>query len=539
MSVRNVIARNTAFNMAGRIWDAASNIVLTAYIVPQVGLAAWGLWGMLSVFTGYIALLDFGIGSGFAKYIAEHAARDEDEGIASVVSTGLFIYLLLGVVIVAVGWPCVDPLIRLVSRLRPDAANDLAAAAFIEDARFLVRWSLVLFALSSCTAAFTSLQTGLQRMGITNALSFGASLIKIAAVVGFLETGHGVRGLLYANGIVLVAFAAGSVLVAFRLVPNLRVSPRCITRRTVARLFSFGWRTQVSKLSNLIMFQTDKVIVGLTQMQLGLVGLYWIGEVPALKMRQAPAVLLSAIMPAASDLDARGDSERLQRLYILTSKYVSAVTLPLVAFTVGASGLIMRVWMWGTPGLDTAAWVCRILAVGYLANIIPGAGVSIALGKGRPDIQMKAGLISTISNIVLTVILVLTVGFYGIPLGTALSMFLSSAWFMVVMGGLVGVGLSEIVRRCLLWPMVASLPGLVVCILGDWFSTDMVGRIPNGTVMLACAAVFGFTYLAIIRFTPFLDAFDIEFMENTLRLKYLPGFRAWAPRARSGGTEDV
>jgi len=50
--------------------------------------------------------------------------------------------------------------------------------------------------------------------------------------------------------------------------------------------------------------------------------------------------------------------------------------------------------------------VNRILAVGYLANILPGAGVSISLGKGRPDVQMKAGIIAMTSNILLTILLI-------------------------------------------------------------------------------------------------------------------------------------
>jgi len=532
MTVRNVIARNTAFNAAGRIWEAVINILLTAYIVPRLGLSAWGLWALVSVFTGYVALLDFGIGSGFAKYIAEHAARDEDEGVSSVVSTGLFIYVLLGIVIVAVGWPCVDPVIGLIGRLRPEAAQDPAAMHFIDDARFLVRWTLVLFAVSNCAAAFTAVQTGLQRMGITNALGVIASLIKAAAVVAFLETGHGIRGLLYANAIVLLAFAAGSVTAAFILAPNLRVSLRYIDRRTLAKLFAFGWRTQVSKLSNLVMFQTDKVIVGLVYRQFGLIGVYRIGEELASKMRQAPALLVSAIVPAASDLDARGDVERVRRLYILSSKYIAAITLPLVAFTAAAAGPIIRTWMGSVPDLDRAAWVFRILAVGYVANIIPGAGVGVALGMGRPDIQMKAGLIATVSNIVLTVALVLTLGFYGIPLGSALSTFLSCAWFMVAMRSVVGVGLADLLRRCIAWPMAACLPGLGVCMAGDWLSTGLVGRIPNGGIALSCAAIFGLSYLLVIRFTPFLDAFDAEFLEATLRLGRIPGFRAWTRRAR-------
>jgi len=527
-SVRRTITRNTAFNTLGRLWEAAANLVLTAYIVPRVGLAAWGLWALVSVFTSYVALLDFGIGSGFAKYIAEHAARDEEHEMSSVVSTGLCFYLLLGVVVVAVGWPCIDPLIALFARLHPARAQGLDHTAFLADVRFLLRWGLVLFAVSNCVAAFTAIQIGLQRMGITNVVAFVASIIKVVATVAFLEGGHGVRGLLFANAAVMAFFAAASVAIAFRLAPSLRVRPGCVKRETMRRLFSYGWRTQVSRLSNILTFQTDRAIVALVYMQFGLVGVYRIGEEFAGKMRQAPALLLSAIIPAASDLDARGDEERLRRLYLLSSKYVCALTIPLVAFCAGSAGALLRTWMGTVPHLDVSAWVLRVLAVGYLANVIPGAAASIALGKGRPDVQMKAGIIAMVSNLLLTVALVLSIGFYGIPLATALSMFLSCAWFLAAMRPLVGVGLTELVRVSVLWPAVASLPGLAVCAAGDWLAADLVGRWPNGALVAVCAVAFAAMYLAVIRCTSFLDAFDLDFLGNTLRLKRLPGFRAWA-----------
>ena len=103
MSVRRTLTRNTAFNAAGRFWDAASGLVLQAYILDRIGMAAWGLWAFVNVFTSYVGLVDFGVGSSFAKYIAEHAARDEDDEVTAVVSTGFFFYLVLGGLIVGVG----------------------------------------------------------------------------------------------------------------------------------------------------------------------------------------------------------------------------------------------------------------------------------------------------------------------------------------------------------------------------------------------------------------------------------------------------
>ena len=52
MSIRETIARNTGFNAAGRFWEALVSLALIAYIVSQIGIAQYGLWGVIAAFTG-------------------------------------------------------------------------------------------------------------------------------------------------------------------------------------------------------------------------------------------------------------------------------------------------------------------------------------------------------------------------------------------------------------------------------------------------------------------------------------------------------
>lgn len=514
-SARATLVANTTYNAAGRFWDAAVNLALAAYIVPKVGLAGWGLWVLAGAFTGYVALFDLGMGSGFARYIAEFAAKDEGEKVSAVVSTGLFVHLCLGALLVAVFWPLVNPIIGIAARLAPNNAS-LHEPEFLHEVRLLLCGGVLLYVCSNCVSPFTAVQTGLQRMGITNALSFVASWVKIGATVAFLEADYGVRGLLYAQAVVLSFFAAANVAIAFRLVPALRVSPRAVSREIFSLLFGFGWKTQVVRLCGIVAFQTDKVVVGAVYRQLDLVGVYRIGEELASKMRQVPVLLLTAIIPAAADLDARGEDERLRLLYLRSTKYVAAVTIPLAAFIIGASGPIIRAWMGDVPHLEIAACVNRIIAAGYIANIIPGAGISIVLGKGRPEIQMFAGVIETVANIALTIALAFTIGFYGVPLGTALAMVLSCVYVMRAMRRHINVAPGEILRRALMWPAVAAAPGLLACSAAGRLAAGYVGRVPNAVAVISSGALLAGVYVAILWMSPFFDSFDREFLRQCI-----------------------
>ena len=48
-------------------------------------------------------------------------------------------------------------------------------------------------------------------------------------------------------------------------------------------------------------------------------------------MRAIPLVMISVLIPATSELDARKDPEKIIRTYRMASRYVAMVTVPLVA----------------------------------------------------------------------------------------------------------------------------------------------------------------------------------------------------------------
>lgn len=536
MSVRRTIAHNTAYNAAGRIWEALVGLGLTVYIIDRIGLDGFGLWSLVAVFTGYAALFDFGVSSAFTKYIAAHAAREEHREVSAVVSTGGLFYGVLGVVLVALGWPLIDLVLdgtlRLMAALYPDREWNIAGSARWEDARFLFRGALILFAATNCMAPFAALQSGLQRMGITNALSVAASLLKVAATVYFLEAGYGVRGLLYTNALVLAAFTIANAAVAFRIYPALRIGPGYVRWTIFRTLFAFGWRSQIAKLSNLINFQTDRMIVAVvTGGQMDFVGLYRVGEDLASKVRQIPALLVSALVPAVSDLDSRADHARLAQLYVRATKYVAAVTVPLTAYTIAASDMLLSLYE-EKAALEMSRWVVTLLLLGYAMNLLPGPGVSVALGKGNAGLPMRAGLISMIGNILLTVVLFQAVGFYGIPAATSLALAISTLWFFNALRRDIDVPPGKLLWDSLRWPVAASVPGFILCAAASVAVAGYQDRVGNLALAGLCAVLFGLLYVFCLRWTPFVDRYDVAFMRDTFHLDRVPGFQFLTARAR-------
>jgi peptidoglycan biosynthesis protein MviN/MurJ (putative lipid II flippase) len=138
---------------------------------------------------------------------------------------------------------------------------------------------------------------------------------------------------------------------------------------------------------------------------------------------------------------------------------------------------------------------------------------------------MYAGIIAMAANVALTVALYLAIGFYGVPAATSIAMVAASGWFVYAMKKETGVIVGELIRKTLAWPVLAVIPGAVLCIVADWQTIGIEGWLPNALAVAAASGCAAVSYLVIIRFVPFLDDFDWRFLDEHLWLRYLPWLR--------------
>lgn len=497
-SLSEKIIKNTLFNAAGRFWTLAVGLLLTPYIISRVGLELYGIWAFAGVLTGYFALLDFGVGASFVRYISGYHARKDIGSISRLVSTGTMFYLLLSVLLVPLVFPAMGPLTDFFG-LPPGARAE---------ATFVLRAGVVIFFLSGAAGAFQAVQTGLQRMDITNAISAAASLPLIAGTIYALENGHGLRGLILVSASVAMLTGGLNAAAAYRLLPGLRVSPRLASMEMFRTLFGFGFKLQFSRVADLVVFQADRLLIAYF-LNVGAVGLYQLGSTVAMSVRQVPLLLVSALLPAASDLDARSEHQKLSELYLRGSKYLALTGVPAVFFAISAARPLMQAWM--GPGYEDAALVVQLLGGGYLVNLLAGAGTSVGAAKGRPEFQMRAAIISGVSNLLLCAVLIQWLGFAGAALAAAVSLVLGPLYFFGRLHALLGVSTAEAAKRLLLPPLLAAgVPAALFLGLNYWLSLrwPQLGRTGALALLAGEGLLFAAAYAAVVLRAGCLDAYD-------------------------------
>ena len=100
--------------------------------------------------------------------------------------------------------------------------------------------------------------------------------------------------------------------------------------------------------------------------------------------------------------------------------------------------------------------------------------------------------------------------------------------------GVVAVSPGQLWRESIYGAVLASVPVGLFAWGTTLFATSITGRIEGlfglGVVGMFCVAM----YLGMLRRSNLFSEDDLDFMDHTLKLKYVPGYLAWSRSLRDG-----
>lgn len=513
---RNKIIRNTLYSFLGRFWTIIVGLILVPYIVNMIGIERFGIWALLSILVGYFALMDFGIGVSFTRFIAEAYTNNRPDEINRIVNSGLTFYFIISIPVVYFAFLVQEPifiLLKIDPQLFPDAIPAYYGVIFI-------------FLLSTILGGFNSILHGIQRIDITNKIAIVVTIPNVIAMILFLSYGYKLDGLVLATLFSSIFGFILSILYAKNKFPLLRFNPLLFSWRTLKKLLEFGLKMQFAKFADIITFQTDKAFVSYFS-GLQAVTYYHLGAQINWRLRDIPMLLLSALLPATSELHTLKDQQKLINVYERGTKYLAVIAIPLLFFLIATAHIIMKVWM--GPGYSASAVISQILAVGYFFNILVGVGVIVAAGMNKPNYQFNAAVLTTVVNIFLVIIFGYWFGLYGIAIAISLSIIIGPIYFFIVFNRFLNLSIFIFLRKTILTAFIVAFPLMVVqSIINTYLITPPDGRVINFILLLLEFIIFFSIYFFILIRLKYFDSIDIDlFINNYLFAKFKRMFNRW------------
>lgn len=516
LSSSRAVVRSSFFNLIGFGVSVLYMVLLVPLVVRYVGIDQYGLWTLILALTGYVGLVDLGMGTSFVPYIARYASLGSHDDVNKVIRHGLLFYSCLSVLVIGVGYgisPWLFALVRI-----PDA--------YLESARLLFFIALVGFGFSSVAGVFGSVLSALQRMDTYNTVLAVLLIGKFAAIMGALTLGYGLFGLMMADLVVGGLGLVPMVMLTRKHFPRLELRWRGYDPVMMKTLLKFGTQLQISRIADAVQSQFDKLILS-RFIGLSAVSMYDFGSRPGGRLRALPLTAVSSLIPAVSALDAEDNKARIQAAWIRSTRYLAIVAAPLFAFFICFADDIVYVWL--GDGYRQAALTLRILSCAHVVTVIASATALVSQGMGEPGIQMRSTLIQATLNIILSTTFVYLFGFYGAVAGTTISVVIGSLLLFVWYGRRLVERPFETFFRVTFGPLLSIIPSIIMG-LGILLVAERVlgfaTRAERGGLLVLVALVFLALYGIMVVWSKTLSSDDRGFIEGVIpsRLKYFLRF---------------
>lgn len=399
------IAVNTLSGYFRLFTSFAVLFILTPYIIGKIGKDGYGLWSLTFSILGFFELLDFGFAVAVIKYVAECNAKKDVPRRNQVISTVLFIYLLLA----CIGMVGIGLLVLLFGKIFSIPSEEgLLAIKLL----FILSCRSILLNLPF--SVFRGILFGEQKIYLTNLIGLVGTLSFGFLAWLALSQGFGILGLGLANLLAGLIENGAYLLFCFILTPDLKISLSHISRDEFNKMFSFSSAQLISNVSSLMTHNADLIIIKLF-MPLESVGIYAI----PLRIVTYGYMLIkqftNVLTPVITDMHTLADRERLKSLFLYATKYAftaaAAIALPGMIFAKDA----LTLWVGASFGHAEDVLIILLLAM-WLASL-QFISSDILQMSGYHALFAKFVLLTISIHLLISFVLIKPLGLFGVALG--------------------------------------------------------------------------------------------------------------------------
>jgi len=506
LSVKKKLIKNTIVNYAIRFWGFIITFILLWYIVKQVGDEDYGIYLFITAIIGYFGMLDLGIGNSHIKFIAEYYAKKDEEKLNEVINTTFFIFLIVGIVGAVILFIIGTFLLTYLESVLPA----LESPDFHTKARTIIYILAANFIFSLSLTSLRGVLAGLQRYDIIAVISVIMSLVNITVVFLVLSSGYGIIELVfYQTATGLFAFILVAVYIR-RLLPFVSLKFSYLQRKMLRTLLRMSMSVFLLTVFVSVIYYTDRVVIALF-VDIGLVTSYYIAWKLYLIPAQVPAIGLYAMIPAASELDAKQDFKALKSMFLRGTKYVIALCFALAVPVIFLSREILILWMGAEYGQFYLIVIILIIALFFDFNNYVASQILIGMNRIKKFVKYYG--ITALLNLGLSLFLVSRgYGLVGVALGTTIPFVVMEVFFLRHTFKVLGIKWREYARGIMAKTLpYAGMSAAVMLVLLLIHRPDV--QDPVGLMNTIIASIVPGTYF-IIGFIVFIIPFYYKGLDD-------------------------
>jgi O-antigen/teichoic acid export membrane protein len=457
--------RRIAINAASRYGATAFRtlviLILTPYLIREVGIVFYGLQSLAGQALQFVALASTAIGVSYDRFATEKYARNDIDGMNSALSVGLLLSLgsafLYAICTVIVAFNA-KLLFDLDDALVPTARTVFLITGFAATAHMLYKvWLAPVF----ITQRF-------YLDAIASIIASSMSLVSVWIAFQYLTPSIVIW-------VIITSLLRIGVEVLF-IMPFCRkalpeVQPRLhkiSSRAQIKEMTGFSALSLLGGLGHLLFYATDSIMIAnLDELGTEDIAYYSVAQRWDPQIHFLILSFVSVLAPIMVTDAARGNFDRLRNTYTRATRYCLILGMyPCLVLAIFSEGFF-RHWL-GESFVEICPPIMRLILMSLLLSIPCIVGYEILMAKRAIGKVVFGGLLGGLCNIVLSVFLVkqCNMGLLGIAVGSVTTMFITQSVLIPMMvRSHVKLSLKEFFWLGCAKAVVGAVPMVVVGIL--------------------------------------------------------------------------
>ncbi len=326
---------NVVVSWASQLITIALGFVLPRMIDEQLSQVSLGIWDFAWAIVSYLTIVDFGVGSNAARYVAQFRIEALPTRLNEVVSSAHFVQVLVSVAVILLTLTA----FFILGRWLPEGME-----AHVEEARYLVLLLGLGFAVQMYFDAYRGVLTGCHRWDVHSAINSLQNILAATGMVTVLLNGYGLISLAMTYLVASTLAEVARFLAARRYCPEARPRFSLVNRSDLEKVAVFGFKNVLVMAGPLVVQQTMNMLI---TMRLG-PAMLAVFVRPTAIIRHLETFIFKfafVLLPTASSLQQQGRQKDLRDFAIETSRVGWALAVPGGVFLLVMGPQLIGLWM--------------------------------------------------------------------------------------------------------------------------------------------------------------------------------------------------
>lgn len=411
MGIRKRVTINLLATWGDHVVGLAVGLVLMPFVLGVLGDAKYGMWILINSIAGYSGLLNLGLGQTISRYVSTYHAKGEREEVNRVVNVIGAVYLVMGLVALGIA--------GVIAWLSPT----LWPATSIPTSE--LRWVILILginvAVSITGSVFGGVLVGMQRFDLERGITVTSGLVRFVMTLVFLQQHWGLLILALIFLMTTLVENVGLVIAAFRLVPEMRLGPRYLTRNTLKECFSFSVFALLEMVASKLIDSTDCVVIGCIFGAEAIVP-YYVAQRLCQFITKPLQFVGQVCLPRAGELYAKHQMAELRELVTRTMGLSWLLTMGFFIGAVFFGPILIETWV--HKPYPQSHLLLLVLLGGQLVATPMKVISGVLFGIGDVRKPAKTYIIEAIFNFALSLTLIFSFGLSGVAIGTVIPLYL-------------------------------------------------------------------------------------------------------------------